>query len=173
MAERIIRRQTHLGSPLAPPHHLALRSSRLLTTTLIAGHSTVLVALPLARPDLWVWCMVLLIPAVLGSLHLSLGLHALRYASGAVQGIEVRSDGSLDLICRDGERIRAAILGSSTVYPWLVVLNLRPLSGAEGRRWSRSVIIARDACDSTAFRRLRAWLRWGYRGPANEGSLRR
>lgn len=167
MPAQIIRTQIVQGSPLAPPHRLVLGASRVLATALIAGHAVVMVAMLLARPGVWMWWIVLLMPVMLVSLHRALGLHALRYAGGAVLRLEVRPDSGLDLLLRNGRLYQAEFLGSSTVHPWLVILNLRAASGAEGRRWSRSVIIVRDACDPVAFRRLRAWLRWGYRGPSD------
>jgi len=54
-----------------------------------------------------------------------------------------------------GERVKAKLLGSSFVNPWLIVLNFKPEQG--GRMLP--VVIMSDGVDSTTFRRLSAKLR--------------
>jgi len=155
----IIRTQTPV--PLAPPHHLDLGASRTLALLLIGGHVVIMLALPWARPEWASWLAVMAYPMLLLSLYRGLAHHALRQAAGAVVGIEVRSDGTVVLQSRHGGRRSARILDSSTVHPWVVVLNLRDVTGAKGPSWPRHVIVPRDACEPEGFRRLRVWLRWG------------
>ena len=54
-----------------------------------------------------------------------------------------------------GESLKAKLLGSSFVNPWLIVLNFKPEQG--GRMLP--VVIMPDGVDSTTFRRLSAKLR--------------
>lgn len=168
----IIGMQIIPGSPLAPPHGMTLRASRVLAALLVTGHAAVMLAVPLARPDWAVWLVPALLPLVGLSLHRCLGLHACRYARRAVVGVDVLIDGRIRITCRDGGTDDLSLLASSTVHPWIVVLNLRAGEGVRGRIWPCSVIIPRDACDAAAFRRLRVWLRWGFRADDEEDSTR-
>lgn len=89
---------------------------------------------------------------------------------GAVIAVELRDEGRLAVQTRDGDWHDARLLGTTYTTPLLTILNLR----CEKRLLSRHVVIAGDSTEAEAFRRLRVWLRWGYRdmaGPAQPSSL--
>lgn len=154
-----------LQSPLAPPHRLTLTTSRILMMLLIVGHLVVMAGLLAARPE---GSTVLFLPWVLWSLHRGLGQHALRYAAQAAVGLDVDLDGSLWLRCREGGRQRVLLQGSSTVHPWVVVLNLRRAPSQPGpvRRGQGAVVpetggASRSAGRGPGIRVLPAWGGWG------------
>lgn len=89
--------------------------------------------------------------------HQALRRHAGRSHPESVVGIEVDAAGQWRATLRSGKIVPLSLLGSSTVTPWLAVLNL-----SEAGRWrARHVVILPDAIDASDFRRLRVCLRWG------------
>lgn len=68
----------------------------------------------------------------------------------------VLNDGALLLDRREGENVRATVLGTSYVSASLTVLNLRII----GRRLVEHVLVVPDNVDPEAFRQLRVLLRW-------------
>jgi toxin CptA len=99
---------------------------------------------------------LLILTAMLATLH-ALALHALLLRPSSIVRIEVTASGEMRCMLRSGEMFAATVLSSSTVMPWLTVLNLK----LPGKRLARHVILLPDALDANEFRRLRVWLRWG------------
>jgi len=124
-----------------------LQLGLLLMTATAAGCVTVL-PMP-CWPPLW----VLLVLAC----HQALRRHARCSHPESVAGIEIDAAGQWRATLRNGKIVPLTLLGSSTVTPWLTVLNLRKA----GRWRARHVVILPDAIDATDFRRLRVCLRWG------------
>ncbi len=96
-------------------------------------------------------------------LLLSAGTTISRYAllrhSRSVVRLELTDREQVRWQTRVGSWHTGLILGSSTVAPWLTVLNIR----CDGQRWPIHVALMSDSLDPAAFRRLRVWLRWGPR----------
>jgi toxin CptA len=81
---------------------------------------------------------------------------AFREGAGAVRRVSVDLAGRVEVEGADG-RVRAGRLtDDSFVAPWLTVVRWRP----DGARFSRAILIAPDAVEPGAFRRLRILLRW-------------
>jgi toxin CptA len=109
---------------------------------------------------LWAFDLSLLIKlALMVALLLGLIVHSRQYlfknSSRAVTNLIWQDKELWHLDTATGERIKARLLGSSFVNPWLIVLNFKPEQG--GRMLP--VVILPDGVDSTTFRRLSAKLR--------------
>jgi toxin CptA len=137
------------------PIHVDLRTSRALAALLGAG-CLVACALVVILP-LPVWLASLAILAGVLATSRALMLHALLLRPSSVVRIEVTASGEMRCTMRSGEMVAATVLGSSTVMPWLTVLNLE----LPGKRLARHAILLPDAVEADEFRRLRVWLRWG------------
>jgi len=97
----------------------------------------------------------------------SLRRHAWRTAASSVVELELRDDRSISARSRAGDWVDYQVEVGSFVSPLLTVLRLRP----KARRLVRSVLITPDSLDPDSFRRLRVWLRWRYRGPADKRAV--
>jgi len=82
-------------------------------------------------------------------------LHGLRTASRALVELELDTEGLCSVRQNRDAHWRAAEIVQTLVHPWLVMLVLKP----EGRARRLSLVIAADAVEAEAFRRLRARLR--------------
>ena len=150
------------SNPINSNHHysvkplaVSLRPSRLLAL-LLGGACLGAVALLLLLP-LPGWGKALATAAMLGGGWHALRRHAWLRAAQSIRGIEVNVRGELRCRTPAQDWQPAQVLGSSTVTPWLVVLNLR----FEGRRLARHAVLLPDSADAATLRRLRVWLRWG------------
>jgi len=108
------------------------------------------------------WAIRLVVWLALGlSLAYALTLHALRTAPRAVVALELDADGNLALQTQADPNWQSYTLRSSFVHPWVTLLRVRP----DGRRsGTQTLLIAADAAEPEAFRRLRARLAFGPRG---------
>lgn len=102
------------------------------------------------------WVRLGLIVAIAVAVHGALARHARLRGAAAVVALELAADGSFSVRLGDGGWRPAVVAGSSTVTPWLTVLNLR----LAGRQRGTSVVILPDRLGTQEFRRLRVWLRW-------------
>lgn len=137
------------------PLAVSLRPSRLLALLLgCACLGAVALVLLLPLPG---WGKALALAVMLGSGWHALRRHAWLRAPQSILGIEVNVRGELRCSTPGQDWQLADVLGSSTVTPWLVVLNLR----FEGRRLARHVVLLPDSADAESLRQLRVWLRWG------------
>jgi toxin CptA len=82
--------------------------------------------------------------------------HVLRGSPRAIRAAELDPEGAWTLRLADGRALAARLLPSSFVHPKLVVLNFRT-----GRLARRHLVLAADAADADALRRLRVRLRMG------------
>lgn len=104
------------------------------------------------------WVKAILLAAIGVSLVLAVRRYAFLSSAHAITAIELEDDGAV--VCRrDGRRERARLLGSTYISPYLTLLNLR----ITGRLPAQHVIVVPDNVEEEAFRRLRVWLRWGFR----------
>lgn len=148
---------------------IRLKPSRHLAVVLGLAHFTAIGLLwPLALP-----VMIKLAGSIL--LSVSLAFYVRHYAwltsPGSVTGLELRLEPSDEMTCvletQRGERIACALLGSSFVAPYLMVLELNPLEPSKSWRkfLTRSVVILPDGIDAEEFRQLRVLLRWKWKDP--------
>jgi toxin CptA len=139
------------------PIHADLRPSRWLAGLL--GGVCLGACLVLAMMPLPAW---LVLPAcllsLLATLHV-LARDALLRLPASIDALEVTVKSELRCKLRSGEWHMATALGSSTVTPWLTVLNLK----LPGHRFACHVVLTPDRLDAEQFRRLRVWLKWGSR----------
>jgi toxin CptA len=136
---------------------LTLKPSRSIAIVLTTAHlAAAATLLPL---DLPAWAKVLLTLTIAASLAHAVFRYALLRGASCLGAIELREHDQLAVQTRDGTWHEARILGTSYVSPVLSVINLR----LEGRRCARHMVIVSDNADAEYFRRLRVWLRWGYR----------
>jgi toxin CptA len=134
-----------------------LKPSRRLAAVLIAAHTAAAFTLvPLALPA---WAKAGLALLVAASLGYALYRHAWLRGAGSVTAIEILEHDRVAVETRSGVRHEARVLGTTYVSPGLCVVNLR----VEGRLCARHAVILSDRVDAETFRRLRVWLRWGYR----------
>ncbi len=105
----------------------------------------------------WLWAFELSVAIkllvsvfILGGFIFHQRQYVLRKGKRSVYGLLWDSDDAWSLRIASGEEVKASLLGSSFVCPWLIILNFKPEEG--GRMWP--VIIMPDSTDSTSFRRL-------------------
>lgn len=94
--------------------------------------------------------------AIIASCLVALRRHVLGLAATSVRELFLREDGSVEVTLANGDRYDAAVSGRSTIWPWLVILQL------EGRDAARRqpLVILPDALAGGEWRVLRSWLRW-------------
>ncbi len=92
---------------------------------------------------------------LLASAVQAIRLHGLRTASRALVELELDTEGLCAVRQNRDAHWHAAEIVQTLVHPWLVMLVLKP----EGRARRLSLVIAADAVEAEAFRRLRARLR--------------
>lgn len=133
-----------------------LKPSRQLGIALLAAHAVAAgLVLPLQLPDS---LKVALLVLVASSLAHALRRHARLSSPRSITAIEVRGT-ETRARTRDGAWHPARVLGTSCVSTRFAVLNLR----FPGTRLVQHVVIAPDGAQADAFRRLRVWLRWGWK----------
>jgi toxin CptA len=130
-----------------------LRPSRLLTTMFVLVHASAAAVLCTVVLPLEVTLAIGV--AIAASLLHALWRHALLRSRGSLVTVEIRNRSEAAVKRKDGEWHDAEILGTSSVTPWLTVLNL----AGPGRR-RRHVLLVPDNIDSQDFRELRVLLRW-------------
>ena len=136
---------------------VTLKRSRSLAVLLTAAHiAAIATLLPL---DLPIWARVSAVLAIVASLVRSVFRHALLRSSRCLCAIELREKDEAAVQIRDGTWHAARVLGTSYVSPFVSVINLR----VEGRIFAQHMLVVPDNAEPEYFRRLRVWLRWGYR----------
>jgi toxin CptA len=105
--------------------------------------------------DLNLLIKLLLMIALAFGLFIHSRQYLFRYGRRAVTNLVWQAQDQWQLDTANGETIKARLLGSSYVNPWLIILNFRPEQG--GR--VLPVVIMPDSVDSTTFRRLSVKLR--------------
>lgn len=91
-----------------------------------------------------------------------LRLQALRRHPEAVIALQVRGD-TLSYQLRAGDWCSGTIPAGGLVTRWISVTRLREI-GETPRH--RTLVLCADALDADDYRRLRVYLRWGWRDPA-------
>jgi toxin CptA len=133
------------------------KPSRYIAAVLTAAHAVAAATmLPLDLPIAGKLALVVLVVASLAHAILQ---HALLWSRRALTALELRDKGEVAVQTRDGEWHDARILGTSYVSPTLSAINLRVADA----RLARHILIVPDNCDPEQFRRLRVYLRWGYK----------
>jgi toxin CptA len=97
-------------------------------------------------------CALLVVAGVV-----ALRREGVREGRGAVSLLVVDLKGRVEASGEMGRGGVGRLAPGSFVAPWLTVVRWRP----EGARFARTVLVAPDAVDADAFRRLRVLLRWG------------
>jgi len=127
------------------PVTLPVQRSRSLVVALAAAHLLAAAGvLPIDIP----WAGKL---AILAALVASLAQTQRR---SPVNAIVLKADGTLDLVCGDGDEVGCEVKASTAVFPWLVVLRLRSLGRV------KSLTLPVDAIGAEGHRQLRLWLKW-------------
>lgn len=136
---------------------MQLQPSRLLATILIIVHVAALCMMLTLGLGAWIIAGAALL--LVFSACATISRHALLRQPQSIVRLELTDRDHLRLQTHAGAWHTGRILGSSTVAPWLTVLNVR----RHGQRWPLHVVLMTDSLDPAAFRRLRVWLRWGPR----------
>jgi hypothetical protein len=131
------------------PVTLRPRPSPTLALALSVAHGAVAAGLIASAPSAGL--LVVSMAALVVSLAFNLWRHILR---PPVLTLTLKSDGTLDVRCRDGLGGSAQLDSRTTVFPWLVVL-----SATLGDR-RLALALPRDALGRDAHRQLRIWLCW-------------
>jgi hypothetical protein len=131
------------------PVTLRPRPSPTLALALFSAHGAV--AAGLAASGLSVSLLLPAMAALAVSLAVSLWRHVVRTP---VVALTLKSDGTLDVCCRDGRSGCVQVDPRTTVFPWLVVLSAR----LGDRRLA--LALPPDALGRNAHRQLRLWLSW-------------
>lgn len=134
------------------PLELAIRPSRVYAGVLLIACSLAVTGIWLAAMPAW------------GQALMTLGLilaawHHWRNDLSDMQGLRVTQSGQIEILQADWRP--AVIEGQPVVLPWLVSLKVVPQGGKAHR-----LMIWPDAVDTDSARRLRAWLKWGFRPAA-------
>jgi len=93
--------------------------------------------------------------------------HALRQHPDALVALQI-SDGAVSYRLRSGAWSNGAILAGGMVTPWLTVARWR---ATVGKPRHRTLVLCADAVDAENYRRLRVYLRWGWRDDARDPDL--
>jgi toxin CptA len=96
------------------------------------------------------------IACALGIATVRAARRARQAGQGAVRRFTVDLSGRVEVERADGRHVAGRLTDDAFVAPWLTVLRWVP----EGARYSRSIVVAPDAAQAEAFRRLRILLRW-------------
>lgn len=131
----------------------------LYLTTMFGAMSMLAVFCMLTMPWPWPWralsCLILA-----GITGYTILQHGLRRLSHAVVALHIQLDNSVELIFKDGHGEDVRIMPTSVVTPILTLVHCR----LRGLPWYRcptlSLLIAADAVEPDAYRRLRIYLRW-------------
>lgn len=134
-------------------HVVHFQPSRILSCLLVGMH--LLAAVSLVSIELPLWSKLALGLVLVLNLTVQLRDQAMLTAATSCIGLAMAEDG-VEILTRDNGRLQCSILRSTTVTPFLTVINLLPLDG----RFSRSVIVVPDKTDAESFRQLRVWLKW-------------
>lgn len=138
----------------ANPLRIEAGPSRRLGSYLLAAHGAGLAVLPWLPLGGYLQSGLALL--ILAGLADSWRVHARRTAPHAIRAAELDGEGRWTLFLADGRALAASLLTSSTVHPGLSVLNFRT-----GRWVRRHLVLAGDAADGDALRRLRVSLKMG------------
>lgn len=142
---------------------LELQASPRLAALLAVAHGAVLLllwTLPLPLLPLGLAGLALLISAAL-----SIRQHALRRGSAAVCALRFEDRQTLQMRRGNGLWQAGRIAGSSTVGPWLILLNIE-----HQPKGISHVLLLGDELGADELRRLRVWLRWGPAPKAEDGA---
>ena len=86
----------------------------------------------------------------------ALRLDACREGPGAIVRIAVDLAERVEARLHDGAVVARRLRDGCFVAPWLTIVRWRP----DGARFTRTILVAPDAVDAEAYRRLRILLRW-------------
>lgn len=141
---------------------MALRPSYWLAALLIIAHAAIAGLLMLLALPYWVKIAAVLL--LLTNAARAVYQHALRRSRHAITELAFSDRETIRLTLRDGSSHGGRVLGSSTIGTGLTLLNI----AIDGRRLPVHVVLLGDSLSANDFRRLRVWLRWGPRPPAEE-----
>jgi len=134
------------------PLVLPVKISPTLLVTLSVAHGVALLA-TLATD--WPVAMKALVAIPWGfSAWRSIRWQISRFQGGRPTALGLKSDGKLDLYCRQGEAQPATVSASTTVFPGLIILWLK----TDTERLS--LCLPQDALGPEGHRQLRLWLTW-------------
>jgi toxin CptA len=144
---------------------MTLRPSFRLAAMLTVAHLAIAgLLMTLALPS---WAKITAVLLLLVNAAWTVHRHALRRSRRSITELAFSDRETLRLTLRDGSSHGGRILGSSTVGTSLVLLNI----AIDGRRLPVHVVLLGDSLAEDDFRRLRVWLRWGPRPPAEEPAV--
>ncbi len=141
---------------------IQLQPSRLLATILIIVHTSALCMMLTLAIGSWPIAGAALL--LMFSAYATISRHALLRQPKSIVRLELTDRERIRLQTHAGIWHSGRILGSSTVDPWLTILNIR----RDDQRWPAHVVLMGDSLDPAAFRRLRVWLRWGPRAEPDD-----
>lgn len=124
----------------------------LLLALLHGGAAACVVIVPL--PGLLQVSLVVLLAAAASH---AVWRHGLGRHPRAIRRLDLDAEGRVYLMDGSGQPQPARIQASSVVTPWLTVLDFATETGR------RSLLLTPERVDAEAYRRLRVWLRWGWR----------
>ena len=136
------------------PHRLTLRPSRRLAAILLFLHAAGLYGL--YSSTLPFWSKLALSVVIVLSCLAAIYRHVAGRAANAVRELLLREDGRIEARLADGSLREASVSGRSTLWPWLIVLQLEGIARVRGH----SLVILPDALACNDWRVLCAWLRW-------------
>ncbi len=142
---------------------LELRASVRLAALLAVAHGTALLLVSTLPVPFLLQGLVSLV--LLVSAALTIRTHALRRGSAAVRALRFEDREKVQLRRGDGLWQAGRIAGSSTVGPWLTVLNIE-----HQPKGMSHVVLLGDELNADDLRRLRVWLRWGPAPQVGEGA---
>jgi hypothetical protein len=139
------------------PLTLQPKPSRWLQWVVGIGHAAAGIAL--LGSAMLSWSLVLFGLVI----SLSAILSVYRLGNDVPESLTLRSDGSLEIVERDGIRAITSIDKDSVALPWLILVRLEKREGK-----SPYLIMTRDSLDSDGIRSICLWMRWRAKDPTEQ-----
>ena len=133
-----------------------LNRSYLLAGILALIHLGAIIIIGLPSLNIPVWLKAILSIILIGSAVFYIRRDALRLATDSIVMLDIADNMNCTAQTKLGNAIECKITGTSCVFPFLTILNLK----TDNSRFLKHVVIMQDSIEKNSFRQLRVWLRW-------------
>lgn len=143
------------------PLHLDFKPSYRLAS-MLAGMGLMATVILIAMPILWPIKLSLSI-FVIAAVIYAIAKYALLILPASMVMLTVNPQNKLEAALKSGVRLTdVGVCAETVVSPYLTVIRLQQKNAPWRKRvFKISVVVMPDSVDSTSFRKLRTWLRWG------------
>jgi len=143
------------------PLHLDFKPSYRLAS-MLAGMGLMATVILIAMPILWPIKLSLSI-LVIAAVIYAIAKYALLILPASMVMLTVNPQNKLEAALKSGVRLTdVGVCAETVVSPYLTVIRLQQKNAPWRKRvFKISLVVMPDSVDSTSFRKLRTWLRWG------------